>query len=80
MQGVEENFMQSLSAFLVLFGDKKKFLISFKSYLDPYFHPDIFNFSSYGSESRKRYILRLLLMCLERRFGICFVWGRMQKF
>ena len=38
---VEENFMQSLSALLLLFGDKK---ISFKSSLDLYFHPSIIEF------------------------------------
>ena len=38
---VEENFMQSLSALLLFFGDKK---ISFKSSLDLYFHPSIIVF------------------------------------
>ena len=38
---VEENFMQSLSALLLFFGDKK---ISFKSSLDLYFHRSIVEF------------------------------------
>ena len=38
---VEENFMQSLSALLLFFGDKQ---ISFKSFLDLYFHPSIIEF------------------------------------
>ena len=38
---VEENFMQSLSALLLFFGDKK---VSFKSSLDLYFHPSIIEF------------------------------------
>ena len=39
---VEENFMQTLSAFLFFFfGDKK---IAFKSSLDLYFHPSISEF------------------------------------
>ena len=38
---VEENFMQSLSALLLFFGDKK---VSFESSLDLYFHPSIVEF------------------------------------
>ena len=38
---VEENLMQSLSALLLVFGDKK---IGFKSSLDLYFHPFIIEF------------------------------------
>ena len=38
---VKENFMQSLSPFLLFFGDKK---IAFKNCLDLYFHPYITEF------------------------------------
>ena len=39
---VEENLMQSLSALLLLFGEKKK--IGFKNSLDLYLHPFIIEF------------------------------------
>ena len=56
--------MQRLSAFLLFLGDKKG--IAPKSSI--FFHPLIMNpydLPSYGSESRKRYRRRLLLICLE---------------
>ena len=37
---------------------------------------DSFDFPSYGSELRKRYTLKLFLMCLEEKsFGSCSAWG-----
>ena len=41
---VEENLMQSLSALLLLFGEKKKKKIGFKNSLDLYRHPFIIEF------------------------------------
>ena len=60
---VEENFLQSLSAFSLFFGDKKQVL---KTLLNCTFIPLLLNYlPSYSSQLRKRYTLRLLLMCLE---------------
>ena len=69
------NFMQSLSVFYSFLMTKTniafEFLFTSMSWL--------LNFSylrSYGSELRKRYTLRLFLMCLEERsFGSCSAWG-----
>ena len=63
--GVEEIYMQSLSGFLSFFWWQKR--ITFKSSLDLYFHALIIDLPSYGSESRKRYTLMLLLMCIKAR-------------
>ena len=39
-----------------------------------------FDLPSYDSELRKRYTLRLFLMCLEEwSFGICSAWGDIDK-
>ena len=60
---VEENFMQSLSAFSLFFGDKKQVL---KTLSNCTFIPLLLSYSpSYSSQLRKRYTLRLLLICLE---------------
>ena len=59
----QENSMQSLSAFLLFFTNKKN------SESSVYFHSLIIEFlwlSNYGSNSGKRYTLRLLSMCLGR--------------
>ena len=52
--GVEEHFIQSLST-------------KIKSSLDLYYHPLIIElfWIIYGSQSRNKYTLRLLLMCVE---------------
>ena len=63
--GVEEIYMQNLSGFLSFFWWQK--VITFKSSVDLYFHPLIIDLPSYGSESRKRYTLMLLLMCIKAR-------------
>ena len=71
--GVEENFMLSLSTFFFFETTKK----AFKSYLDLYFHPliiEFFDVPSYSSELRKRYTLRLLLVCTKGNFGCCSAW------
>ena len=69
------NFMQSLSVFYSFLMTKTN--IAFKFLFT--FMPWLLNFSylrSYGSELRKRYTLRLFLMCLEERsFGNCSAWG-----
>ena len=65
MLEVEENFKQSLSAFLGFFADKKYLL---KTLLTCTFTPAFlisFDLASYSSELRKKYTQRLLLMCLE---------------
>ena len=66
----QENSMQSLSAFLLFFANKK----NSKSFS---FIPWLLNFSdlpNYGSNSRKGYILRPLAMRLER--SIPPYWGK----
>ena len=48
-----------------------KFLFNFKPWL-----LNSFDLPNYGSELRKRYTIKLLLMCLEERsFGSCSAWG-----
>ena len=62
--------MQSLSV-LLFFDVKKIFLFTFNPWL-----LNSFDLPSYGSELRKRYTLRLFLMCLEERsFGSCSARG-----
>ena len=64
------NFMQSLSVHCFLMS-KKVFLYTFNPRL-----LNSFDLPSYGSELRKRYTLRLFLMCLEEKsFGSCSAWG-----
>ena len=39
-----------------------------------------FDLPRYGLELRKRYTLKLFLMCLEERsFGSCSVWGKREQ-
>ena len=68
--GTEENFMQRFFIFMVT----KR--MTFKSSLDTCtFMPsllDYFDYSSYGSQSRKRYTSTLLLICLAGGFGNSF--------
>ena len=69
------NFMQSLSAFYCFLMTKNnitfKLIFTFKPWL-----LNFFDLRSYGSKLRKRYTLRLFLMCLEERsFRSCSVWG-----
>ena len=63
--------------FIVFWWQKKnitfkfKFLFTFKPWL-----LNSFDLPSFGSELRKRYTLRLFLMCLEKRiFESCSAWG-----
>ena len=68
------NFMQSLSVHCFLMS-KKVFLYTFNPRL-----LNSFDLPSYGSELRKRYTLRLFLMCLEEKsFGSCSAWGNGDK-
>ena len=67
--GFQENSMESLSAFLMFFANKKNSKNSI--YFTPWFTEflsfiEYHSFPIYKSNSRKRYALKLLPMCLGR--------------
>ena len=61
--------------FIVFDGKKNIYYLKFVLTVNPWLL-NSFDFRTYGSELRKRYTLRLFLMCLaERSFGGCSTWG-----
>ena len=75
--GVAKKFqLEPVYFFIAFLVTKKKRTVSKKSI---FFIPCLLNFSdlpSYGWDSRKKYTLRQLLICLEEGwcFGSCFTW------
>ena len=73
------SFIQSLSILYCFLMTKKniafKFLFTFKHWL-----LNSIDLPSYCSELRKRYTLKLFLMCIEEKsFGSCSVWGKIMQ-
>ena len=67
--------MQSLSVFYCFLMTKNNMAFKFV-FIFNFWLLNSFDLPSYDSELRKRYTLRLFMMCLEERsFGSCPVWG-----
>ena len=70
IRGCRKSHAVSVSS-CINFGDKKG--VAFQSSLDPQFHSwiiEVFDLPSFSSESRKRYALRLLWICLEEGWEV----------